>query len=107
MATWPGPVTWLFPRGQNALEFITGLHDTSAIRVTAHPPCVALCRAFGGPLVSTSANPHSAAPAKTAGEVEAYFGAFLGGILEGPLGGRASTSEIRELISGKTIREGR
>ncbi len=107
LETWPGPVTWLFPRGRNAPQFISGSHDTIAIRVTAHPPCAQLCRAFGGPLVSTSANPHSAAPAKSAGEVEAYFGTFLGGILEGPLGGRASTSEIRELRSGKTIREGR
>lgn len=106
MATWPGPVTWLFPCGQNALEFITGLHDTIAIRVTAHPPCVALCRAFDGPLVSTSANLHSAAPARSAAEVEACFGTLLGGILEGPLGGRASTSEIRDVQTGQLIREG-
>jgi len=106
LASWPGPVTWLFPRGINTPYFISGSHDTIAIRVTAHPPCVALCRAFGGPVVSTSANPHSAAPAQSACEVEDYFGSFLGGILEGPLGGRASTSEIRDLGTGKVIRSG-
>ncbi len=106
LKTWPGPVTWLFPRGTNTPDFISGAHDTIAIRVTAHPPCVALCRAFGGPVVSTSANPHSAAPAQSACDVEDYFGSFLGGILEGPLGGRASTSEIRDLGTGKVIRSG-
>jgi len=103
-ATWPGPVTWLFPRASNVPEFISGAHDTVAIRVTDHPPCIKLCEAFGGPLVSTSANPRSAPPARSAGEVEDYFGHYLGGILEGPLGGRAGTSEIRDLASGKTIR---
>ncbi len=103
--SWPGPVTWLFPRGSNVPDFIAGEHDTIAIRVTAHAPCVALCEAFGGPLVSTSANPHSAPPAGSAGEVETYFGPYLGGILAGPLGGREGTSEIRDLASGKVIRE--
>ena len=105
-ATWPGPVTWLFPRGRNVPDLVAGNHDTIAIRVTGHAPCVELCQAFGGPLVSTSANPHSARPARSAGEVEDYFGSFIGGILEGPLGGREHASGIRDLASGKTFREG-
>ena len=106
LESWPGPVTWLFPKSRSAPAFITGSHDTIAIRVTAHAPCVALCRAFGGPLVSTSANPRSAVPAKSAAEVEDYFGMFLGGILEGPLGRREQPSEIRDLQSGHLVREG-
>lgn len=103
--TWPGPVTWIFPRGPRAPRWVTGDHDTLAIRVSAHAPCIALCDAFGGPLVSTSANPHSAAPARSAGQVETYFGHFIGGIMEGPLGGMARPSEIRDVRSGKVIRE--
>ena len=38
-------------------HWITGAHDGVAVRVSAHPLVVALCEAFGGPLVSTSANP--------------------------------------------------
>ena len=106
MQTWPGPVTWLFPKKPDAPGFITGTHDTIAIRVTAHPPCIELCNAFGGPLVSTSANSHSAPPARSAGEVENYFGDFLGGILEGPLGGQQSPSEIRDLQTGAAVRVG-
>jgi L-threonylcarbamoyladenylate synthase len=102
--TWPGPVTWLFPRGENVPDMVAGDHDSIAIRVTAHEPCIRLCEAFGGPLISTSANPHSAPPARSSGEIESYFGSFLGGILEGPLGGRQSTSEIRDLRTGESLR---
>lgn len=106
MDSWPGPVTWLFPKGPRAPAWITGAHDTVAIRVTAHQPCIALCEAFGGPLVSTSANPHSASPARSAGQVEGYFGSFIGGILEGPLGSGERPSEIRDVRTGKVFREG-
>lgn len=104
--TWPGPVTWLFPKGPRAPDWVTGRHETLAVRVTAHPPCIALCDAFGGPVVSTSANPHSAPPARTAGQVEGYFSNFIGGILEGPLGGGARPSEIRGVLTGEIVREG-
>jgi L-threonylcarbamoyladenylate synthase len=103
--TWPGPVTWLFPRGEKASDLLAGSHKTIAIRVTAHQPCVDLCNEFEGPLVSTSANPRSATPARSAGEVEDYFGSFVEGILEGPLGGLTHTSEIRDLATGRAIRE--
>ena len=104
LQTWPGPVTWLFPRGDDVPDSVAGSHKTLAIRVTAHEPCIELCEAFGGPLVSTSANPHWAPPARSAGEVEDYFGSFLGGILAGPLGRREHASDIRDLATGKPIR---
>jgi L-threonylcarbamoyladenylate synthase len=106
LSSWPGPVTWLFPKSKDAPGWVTGAHDTVAIRVTAHPPCIELCDCFGGPIVSTSANPHSAPPARSAGEVETYFGPFLGGILAGPLGDKKQPSEIRDLLTGRVIRGG-
>lgn len=105
-ATWPGPVTWLFPRGSGVPDFVAGKHETIAIRVTAHPVCRALCEAFGGPIVSTSANPHSAPPARSAGEIESYFGDFIAGIVAGALGGRAACSEIRDARTGAVVRPG-
>ena len=54
--SWPGPVTWLLPAAPHVPRAVRGDHDTLAVRVTAHPPAVALCAAWGGPLVSTSAN---------------------------------------------------
>jgi L-threonylcarbamoyladenylate synthase len=46
------------------------------------------------------------APARSAGEVEAYFGTSLCGVVAGSLGGGDGPSEIRDLISGCVLREG-
>jgi L-threonylcarbamoyladenylate synthase len=105
MQSWPGPITWLFPRAAGVPDFITGKHDTVAVRITAHEPSRALCDAFGGALISSSANHSSAEPARSAGEVEAYFGHYLGGILTGALGGAENPSEIRDLVTGKVHRD--
>lgn len=106
LATWPGPVTWLFPRGPDTPDWIAGEHPTVAVRVTDHAVSRELCEAFGGPIVSTSANPHGAPPARSAGTVEDYFGDYLGGIVAGALGGREAPSEIRDLASGAVRRAG-
>lgn len=106
METWPGPVTWLFPRAPRVPDWLAGKHETLAIRVTAHPVSRALCEAFGGPVVSTSANPHSSPPARSAGAVEDYFGHFIAGIIAGPLGDRTACSEIRDVRTGEVLRAG-
>ena len=64
MRTWPGPVTWLFPRADGVPDVVAGQHATVAIRVTDHQPSRALCEAFDSPIVSTSANPSTAEPAQ-------------------------------------------
>jgi len=106
LATWPGPVTWLFPRGDGVPDWLAGSHDTIALRVSAHPVCRELCAAFGGAIVSTSANPSGAEPARTAACVDAYFGNRIGGVVEGSLGARELCSEIRDLASGRVLRSG-
>ncbi len=105
-ATWPGPVTWLIPAAPDTPPWLSGEHATLAVRVTAHPPAAALCRAFGGALVSTSANPSGLPPAQSALAVRRYFGDAVDFILEGPLGGRKRPSEIRDFASGAVIRPG-
>jgi len=106
MQTWPGPVTWLFPRARSVPDYVAGKHETIALRITAHGPSRALCEAFDSALISSSANHTAARPARSAAEVEAYFGDQLAGILEGPLGGSKNPSEIRDLVSGNIIRHG-
>jgi len=103
---WPGPVTWLFPRADGVPDWLAGTHPTVALRVTAHPVCRRLCAAFGGAIVSTSANPRSAEPARTVEQVEAYFGTEICGIVEGELGDQARPSEIRDLATGRIVRTG-
>jgi L-threonylcarbamoyladenylate synthase len=106
LASWPGPVTWLFPRAAGVPDWLAGEHETVAVRLTAHPVCRSLCADFGGAIVSTSANPSSAVPARSAEQVHAYFGDALCGTVEGELGGQAAPSEIRDLLSGRVIRPG-
>jgi L-threonylcarbamoyladenylate synthase len=106
METWPGPVTWLFPRATGVSDLVAGQHPTVAVRITAHEPSRALCDGFGGALISTSANHRSENPAKSVEEVQTYFGNQLGGILEGSLGSGERPSEIRDLASGQVLRTG-
>jgi len=106
MQTWPGPITWLFPRAASVPDYVAGKHDTIAVRITAHEPSRALCTAFGSALISTSANHTSAKPARSASQVQDYFGSDLAGILAGELGEGEKPSEIRDLASGNIIRQG-
>lgn len=103
-ASWPGPHTWIFPRSAAVPEWVAGAHAGIALRVTAHAPAAALCRAFGGALVSTSANPHGQPSARAAATVDAYFGAALDGLLDAPLGDQQRPTVIRDALSGAIIR---
>jgi L-threonylcarbamoyladenylate synthase len=102
--TWPGSHTWIFPRAPSAPAWITGGHAGIALRVTAHPPAAALCRAFGGALVSTSANRHGEPPARDADAVRAIFGARVDAIVEGVVGELERPTPIRDAIRGDLLR---
>lgn len=104
MQSWPGPATWLFPAADDAPGWITGDSDRIAVRVTAHPPAAALCRAWGGALVSTSANRSGEPPAATATAVRLRLGRHLDALLPGPLGGLGRPSPIRDVMTGYLVR---
>jgi len=105
-ATWPGPVTWIWPGVAGLPPALTGGRDTLAVRVTAHAGAAALCHAFGGALVSTSANRHGEPPARDAAAVRAAFGAGLDAVIDGPCGGLARPTEIRDVRTGAVLRAG-
>lgn len=102
--TWPGPNTWLVPPSDRVHSLVKGQHPLVAVRVTAHPLVQALCQAFGGAIVSTSANLAGEAPAMSAQQVADYFGEQLDFILPGELGGADNPSTIRNLLTGETLR---
>lgn len=104
--SWPGPITWLIPHNGAAPHWITGGRDTLAVRVSAHPSVAALCEAFGGPIVSTSANPAGRHPARTALAVRRYFPGQLDDILPGHIGTLGKPTTIRHLLTGATVRLG-
>lgn len=101
--SWPGPNTWLVPHQERLPEWVTGEHDSVALRVSDHPLVRALCR-HTGPLISTSANPAGRPSARSRLRVEQYFPRELDAVLMGALGGRRNPSLIRDLRSGDVIR---
>lgn len=104
LASWPGPNTWIMPASRQVPRWITGDHDSLAVRVSAHPQVVALCRAFGGPLVSTSAN-LSGQPAVTRREdLDPALLARVAGVTEGQTGGRDAPTPIRDARTGASLR---
>jgi L-threonylcarbamoyladenylate synthase len=104
LSTWPGPVTWAFPADGTVPAWIRGNHPSIALRITAHPIASALCKAFGGPIVSTSANLDAQAPAKDAATVQDYFGSGIAVIVQGPLGEILSPTPIFDAVTGAIIR---
>lgn len=103
-ATWPGAYTWIFPRSPRVPDWLAGAHDGIALRVTAHAPAAALCRAFGGPIVSTSANRHGEPPSRSADDAARIFADELDGLLDGPTGGQARPTPIADALTGAIIR---
>jgi L-threonylcarbamoyladenylate synthase len=103
-ASWPGPNTWLLPVHPDTPRWLCGHHETLAVRVTAHPIAAALCRAWGGALVSTSANLAGRPPARTALQVRMRLGGAVDLIVPGACGPRARPSTIRDGHSGAVVR---
>lgn len=102
--SWPGPQTWLVKDNGYTPELIRGKHTQVALRVSNHPWVVALCDAFEGPLVSTSANTAGQPPLQSYAEIERVFGGDLDMILNGALGGLNSPTPINDLATGEVLR---
>lgn len=55
-AFWPGPLTLIFPKGEQILPQVTGGLPTVAVRMPSHPAAMALIRETQLPIVAPSAN---------------------------------------------------
>ena len=101
--SWPGPVTWLVPAKPETPNWLTGIHDTLAVRVSAHPLVRDLCEKLG-PIVSTSANPSSAEPAKSNQAVREYFLNDIDYVIPANISNDLRPTEIRDGQSGNIVR---
>ncbi len=101
---WPGLFTFLFPASTKAPKWITGDHDSIALRITNHPIAKALCDEFGGPIVSTSANISSMPVVQNIQEAKQLFQNQVDCYVEGETGG-AKPSKIIDIITGKVLRD--
>jgi len=103
-ATWPGPSTWVLPASAGLSPLLTGGRSTIAVRVSAHPLVSALCQMFDDALVSTSANHSGHRPARSALQVQSWFGASIDFVLAGSTGSEPGPTEIRDAQTGKVLR---
>ena len=103
--SWPGPTTWLIPDQSDCFpSWIKGQYDSVAIRVSDHEIIRGLCLKFGGPIVSTSANIAGEPEIKDRKRIEDVFGDSIDFVVDGELGNKHSTSEIRNLVTGERLR---
>lgn len=102
--SWPAALTWLVPDNGYSPPWLTGCHASIALRVSAHPLARELARMFGGPVVSTSANPQGRLAAISQLRARIYFGNRVDFYLPGQVLHPRQASEIRDLASGRVIR---
>lgn len=100
---WPGPNTLLLPRAWRCPRWLSGRHNTLAVRVTAHPVAARLCQALRMALVSTSANRGGQRPIKSARACARHFGNQVL-VLPGRIGRAKRPSRIIDPLSGKHFR---
>lgn len=101
-ATWPGPFTWVFPASERCLPGVTGDENTVAVRISAHPIAAGLAKAFGGAIVSTSANLSGEPPAKDAQSCQHLDG--IAGVVDGALGTDAQPTTVQDALTGTRYR---
>ena len=105
---WPGPLTLIGRAAPEVPDEVTAGTGSVGVRLPDDENVRALVRASGGALTATSANPSGAEPARTAGEVERYFGAAVDLIIDGgeARAGRPSTVVDAQAAEPKLIRKG-
>ena len=105
---WPGPLSLLLRARPGLPGPVVGPTRTVGVRVEGLPVIRRLVRMIDRAVTGTSANPGGFPPARTAGEVEAYFGDRIDLIIDsGPCpGGLPSTLIDVSLGPPRLIRDG-
>jgi L-threonylcarbamoyladenylate synthase len=80
---WPGALTIVCRRGPGVPPALVGGGEAIGVRQPALPVAIGVCRAFGGPVVGTSANIHRIPAPITAAQVALDLGAAVDLILDG------------------------
>lgn len=101
---WPGPFTFVIPHNGQLPGWVTGERDTVAVRVSNHPTARAICREFGRPIVSTSANYSGRPSLITAIQTQAVLGDQLDYLVKGHVQTPRKASQIIDLLSGAQFR---
>lgn len=99
------PTTWIAPAVTGVSPLLRGNHSSLAVRITTHAIARALCDAADSPLVSTSANIAGRPIARNPYVLRRQFMGLVDYIVPGYCGVATGPSEIRELLSGRVLRQ--
>ena len=96
---WPGPVTFIIPAAEGVPELLTGGRGTVAVRLPRSDYMQEYLEAWGGPLVSTSANISGQMPATHYRDLSnEVFALKASSQLTGGI------SQVMDLITGQLLR---
>ncbi len=98
------PVTWVIPAQIWVPKWLTGTHDSLAIRITNHPVARLLCVENEGPLVSTSANVSSLPAAKKPWKVGKSLNTKKLFIVPGEVGDLKQATPILDILNQQKLR---
>ena len=96
--------TWLVKKSKLTPSWISGKHNTIAIRISRHPLVIELCETLHHPVVSTSVNPSSARPASTSLQCRQYFSTQIDQYLIGSPGQLSKPSTIIDIKTDQVMR---
>jgi L-threonylcarbamoyladenylate synthase len=96
--------TYLLPTKSSTSHCLRGVHDTLAVRLTAHEFAKKLCRGVRSALVSTSANRAGQKSAKTYAGCYKMFGDKVW-VLRGMIGKNKKPSTIKTWSDDKIVRK--
>ncbi|WP_025771225.1 L-threonylcarbamoyladenylate synthase [Thioalkalivibrio sp. HK1] len=102
--SWPGPVTLVVRARRRVPTWLVGEEGSIALRVSDHLVPRALCSAFGGALISTSANRSSKAPVREISKARLAFGTDIDCYVKGRVGGLDRPTRIIDIRSGSVLR---
>ncbi|OUR77251.1 tRNA threonylcarbamoyladenosine biosynthesis protein RimN [Marinomonas sp. 42_23_T18] len=105
LASYDSPTSWIVADQNISPNWIRGDHQSIALRLSQHTGVQALCQAFNGCIVSTSANPAGLAPALNMRQVLNYFNGQIDAVFDSPLGQAKQPSQIKNLLDDQLIRQ--
>lgn len=91
-AFWPGPLTLIVRAGDAVPPAFRSAAGTIGLRMPDHPVALALIRAAGVPLATTSANPSGAPAPRTLDEVDPALAARVGAVVRDAAGPQPSAA---------------
>ena len=105
---WPGPLTMVLEDREVVPAIVTARTGTLGVRCPDHPLTLAVIEKAGVPLAAPSANPSGEEPARTAGEVLAYFDGRIAAVADGGPSAMGVASTVLDLTAAepRVLREG-